>query len=855
MEYIEIDELLKKLNTTLNGLSLEEVEIRQKECGKNILKEKNKKTKLQIFFDQFKNIMIILLIIVGILSLIYSIVKKTDFIEPIVILSTSILNCVMGFLQESKASDAISKLKQYNSDYVIVKRGGKYEKIDAIDLVVGDYILLEAGDKIPCDARIIECYYGKVDESILTGESETILKTKETNLKKEIISKNMVYSGTTLVSGKIEAVVTAIGMDTELGKIAKIIDNDEKVLTPLQIKVNKISKFITIVASILVIFVLIYALINEYTVLNTIMLCISMIVASVPESLPVAITVTLTVGVKQMAKKKSIVRNMVAIETLGATDIICTDKTGTLTENKMEVKRIFLPNKEIKLEEIKYNKYLSEIMDYCNLAVFNGTKYIGDSVDVALKECIKKYQIKNTGYEEICELPFDSQRKMMSIIYKKDNEKIIFSKGSLDSIIERCNKILIDDKIIPLNDINILKNYETLISKESLKVIALAFKNLKDEVNYLNEENDLIFVGLVGLKDPIRKGIKKSIETCLNANVRPIMLTGDNFVTSFSIAKEVGICNDESEVFDSLFLDKSDTDLKELVKKYNVFSRVSPKNKLEIVKTLQESGYVVAMTGDGVNDALALKKANVGIGMGKNGTDVTKDVSDIILLDDSFDTITTAISEGRRIYDNVITNILYNLSSNFTEIIIIIFGILTGNSIISAIHVLYIDLVADTLPSITLAFESASKSVMNRKPNGLNKPIFTKFFSSFLITSIVLESFISLYVYYHFKDLGVNIAQSLALLSIIINEFVFAYNCRSLKEPIYKKGLFSNKYLNLGISFLVLIQLIVFLTPIGKIFGLEIISISQLLFVFIVNIISFILIELLKPLLVKYFDE
>ncbi len=851
MECLSIEELLKKLNTTLDGLNDEEVKLRQKKYGMNILEEQNKKTKLQMFLSQFKNIMIILLIVVGVLSLIYSIINKTDFLEPIVILSTSILNCIMGFLQESKASDAISKLKQYNSDYVIVKRNGKYEKIDARDLVVGDYIILDAGDKIPCDARVVTSYFGKVNESILTGESETILKTNEVILEKVPISQrfNMVYSGTTLVFGKIEAIVTSIGMETELGKIAQIISDDVEPLTPLQIKVKKISKFITIVASFLVTFVLVYGIINEYTLLNTIMLCISMIVASIPECLPVAITVTLTVGVNQMAKKKSIVRNLVAIETLGATDIICTDKTGTLTENKMEIIKIFLPNKEIKLEEIKNYKYLSEIMDYCNLAVFNDEKYIGDSVDVALKECIKKYQIKNIEYEEIGEIPFDSQRKMMSIIYKNNNEKIIFSKGSFESIIERCNRVLIDDKIIPLNDIENLKNYELLMSKESLKVIALAFKTDFEECS----EENLIFVGLVGLKDSVRKNIRNSIETCLRANIRPIMLTGDNVATSFAIAKEVGICDNENKVINASEIDNNN--LKEIVQNYNVFSRVSPENKLDIVKTLQELGYVVAMTGDGVNDAPAIKLANVGIGMGKSGTDVTKDVSDIILLDDSFDTITTAISEGRRIYDNVITNILYNLSSNFTEIIIIIFGILTGNNIISAIHVLYIDLVADTIPSIALAFESSSKKIMDRKPNGLNKPIFTKFFSSFLITSVILESLISLYIYYHFKDLGVNVAQSLALLSIIINEFVFAYNCRSLKEQIHKKGLFSNKHLNLGISFLVLLQFVVFLTPIGKIFGLEIISISQLLYVFVVNIISFILIELLKPILVKHFSD
>ena len=334
------------------------------------------------------------------------------------------------------------------------------------------------------------------------------------------------------------------------------------------------------------------------------------------------------------------------------------------------------------------------------------------------------------------------------------------------------------------------------------------------------------------------------------------MLTGDNLATATAIAKEVGICQEESECINASELnEKKENELPKYIQKYSVFARVSPENKLQIVKALQKSGKVVAMTGDGVNDAPAIKLANIGIGMGKNGTDVTKDVSDIILLDDSFDTITTAVSEGRRIYDNVITNILYNLSSNFTEICIILFGMLTGNTIISAIHVLYIDLVADTIPSITLAFEGASKNIMKRKPNGLNKKIFTKYFSAFLIISVILETAISLFVYYYFQNLGTAIAQTLALLSIVINEFIFAYNCRSLKEQIHKRGLFSNRYLNIGILILLIVQLVVFFTPLGKLFGLTIISISQLLFVIGVNLLSFIVIELLKPIIVKGFKD
>ena len=845
-----IEEIYKELDTSDKGISFKKVKQLRRLSGKNVLVEKDKKTKLQIFLSQFKNIMVILLLVVGILSLLYSIFNKSDFLEPIVILGTTLVNCFMGFLQESKAEDAIGKLKKYSANYVTVKRNNKYKDIDSKNLVVGDYIILESGDKIPADARIIKSYYAKVDESILTGESASVDKNNEVIKKDVLISerKNMVYSGTILVSGKIEAVVTAIGMDTELGKIASIVDSDVEPLTPLQMKVARVSKFILFVACILIFFVLVYSVINNYSFLTIAMLCISMIVASVPECLPIAITATLSIGVSQMAKKKSIVRNLAAIETLGATEVICTDKTGTLTKNKMEVVKIYSSLKEVN----EVNNTFKNIISSCNTAVLNEDGiYIGDSVDVALKNYLKE-DIKG---KKISEIPFDSNRKMMSVVYDIDDKIMLYTKGSFESILDKCVKVLIDDKVVKL-DKKIKDSYieiESNMAKEGLKVLAFAYKEVSNK-DY--NEDDLILVGLMGLKDPVRDNIKNSISECKEAGIRPIMLTGDNLITAYTIAKEVGICKSEEECINASSLnDLDEKELVEYIKKYSVFARVSPENKLQIVKAFQKIGKVVAMTGDGVNDAPAIKLANVGIGMGASGTDVTKDTSDIILLDDSFNTITVAVEEGRRIYDNVITNILYNLSSNFTEIAIIIFGMLTGNTIISAIHVLYIDLVADTIPSITLAFEGASLDVMKRKPNGLDKRIFTRFFSAFLIISVILETLISLYVYYHFIDLGQGIAQTLALFSIVINEFVFAYNCRSLKEQIHKRGLFSNKYLNLGILGLFIVQLLVFFTPVGKLFGLEVITISQLLFVVMVNIVSFIIIELLKPITVKLFKD
>ena len=864
-----IEEIYSEYQTNKDGLSDKEAERRLGLFGKNVLIQKNKKSKWKIFLSQFKNIMVILLLLVGVMSLVYAIFTSGDFLEPIVILGTSLINCLMGYFQESKAEDSLEKLKNYSSAKAKVKRGGDITEIDAKDLVRGDYIILEAGDKIPADARIVESYFAKCDESILTGESMSVDKTEETITKKALIAErtDMVYSGTILVAGKIEAVVTDTGMNTELGKIASTLDSKEEPITPLQVKVNKISTFISCVAAILVAFVLCYGLIMDYTLLNVVMLCISMIVASVPECLPIAITATLSIGVSQMAKKKSIVRNLAAIETLGATEVICTDKTGTLTTNQMEILKVYTNGNLIPLEDIKnYQTFINIILCCNNSTKDDDGKYRGDAVEVALNQYLEKQKIDVETLQKkkkrVLELPFDSKRKMMSTIYEENNGKVIYTKGSLESLLPRCKSVLIDGKIKPLTA-EIKAEYEemeTQLSQEALKVLAFATKEIthdrKEEAEYFKEESDLILVGLTGFKDPARKDVKAAIQECKEAHIRPIMITGDNLETALSIGKEVGICSSDDEgVNASELTHLSKDDWIEYVNKYSVFARVSPEAKVQIVTALQRMGKVVAMTGDGVNDAPAMKLANVGVGMGKSGTDVTKNVADIILLDDSYSTITTAVSEGRRIYDNVIINVLYNLSSNFTEIVIILFGMFMGSNIISALHVLYIDLVADTIPSIALAFEKSSKNNMKRKPNGINRPIFTQFFTAFLVTSVILEAGISLLVYFLFKSQGTELAQTLALLSIVINEFVFAYNCRSLKETIFERGIFSNKHLNLGIFVLLVVQTIVFFTPIGKLFGLVIVKVWQVALVIGINILAFLVLEGLKPILVRLFKD
>ena len=867
------EKVLNYFQTSKTGLTKSEAKRRLEKYGENIIEGKKRRSKFQIFLSQFKNFMVILLLVVGILSFFYALFETHDYLDSIVILGTTFVNIFMGYLQEDKAEDAVEKLKRYSITKVQVYRDGQIEEVSSTHLVVGDVIVLEAGDNVPADARILESYFAKADESVLTGESNSVSKNDEIISKDVSLHErsNMVYAGTNLVAGKVVAVVVATSMKTEIGKIAKAINTSDEPVTSLQVKVKKVSTFISMVAIFLVLFVLIFSLIKDYDVLTVIILCISMIVASVPECLPIAITSTLMIGVKAMAKKKTVVRNMAAIETLGATEIICTDKTGTLTMNQMEVVKGYINGQICLLEDISIQKNdeITSILALCNTALKDKKgRYVGDAVDVALLNFLEDKKISIEGvkkhFQKIVEIPFDSDRKMMSFVYQKNDQNNLFSKGSLEAILSRCSSLLENGKVkkITKEDKEKILKIEEDMSLEALKVLALAYKeNLptyQDEEKYLQEENDhLIFVGLLAMKDPARKDVKEAILKCKSAKIRPIMITGDSLDTALAIAREVGIIEEGEKGILGSELDKmTPKELKKCVNEYNVFARVSPDHKYLLVDALERQGKVVAMTGDGVNDAPALELANVGIGMGASGTDVTKSVSDILLLDDSFSTIVTAVDEGRRIYDNVISNVLYNLSSNFTEIVLIILGMFLNNQIILALHVLYIDLVADTIPSICLAFEKSGKNNMQKKPNGLNKPIFTPYFLAFLVLSVVVEAGVSLLVYFISIDLfGVQMAQTLALLSVVLNEFVFAYNCRSLKEGIFSRGIFSNKQLNLGIFVLLIVQLLVFLTPVGQIFSLQVVSFSQFVIVFLVNLVSLVIIEMFKPILNKFFKE
>ncbi len=847
----DINTIYKKLNTSEKGLTINEVNKRLNIYDKNIIKEKKKENIFLRFLKQFKDIMIIILLVVALLLYIYGVLYSHEYTDTIVILVVVFINAITGFIQEEKANSVINGLKKYEASTCKVKRNGKIDIADTSTLVPGDIIFLEAGDMVPADSRIITCENLKVDESPLTGESIPVIKTNETLNNNLIIQdqKNMIFLSSNITNGKCMAVVINTGMNTEIGKIASSLNKISNIETPLQIKIKEISKNLTIIVFIIMIFIFILALINHYSFLEIIMLCSSLAVAAIPEGLPAVITISLSIGISNLAKKKTIVKQMQAVETLGSVDIICSDKTGTITQNKMTVK-----------EEVIYDKeMLNYICALCNEGLIINNEYKGDPTETSLygylyKNNIDALKIRKEN-KRIIDAPFDSERKLSTTINKIGDKTYLLCKGSIDNLLNKCAYINNN------KDINDIKDSEKKLASKALRVLGFAYKEINDipknSTEVINEENNLNFAGLLGMIDPPRDTVIKSVEMCKNAGIRPIMITGDSLDTASAIAKEIGIIDNDNEGILGNALDNyTDEELEQIVKNYSVYARVNPEHKERIVKAWQKNGKVVAMTGDGVNDAPAIKDAHVGVGMGITGTDVTKSAADIVLMDDSFSTIIIAVEEGRRIYNNIRNNIVYSLSSNFAEIFTIIIGLLSGNTILLPIYILFIDLVTDSVPSICLAFEKSEKNIMSQKPRGPNKSLFTPFIKSCFISSAIIETlFVCLTYFISLKLYNNEIAMSLALLSMVVQEIIYSISCRNLKEPVFKQGLFSNKAMNIGLTIIILIELLVFMTPLGKIISVESIKPSLVLIIFLINSSSFIIYELLKPLLKKVFKD
>jgi len=843
------EEIFKSLNSNINGLDSKEAKKRLSNYGQNIILSKKKKPWILRFLKQFNDTMIIILLVVALLLYFYGYFYSHEYTDTIVILFVVFINAIVGFIQEEKATLILRDLKKYETSTCKVKRNDKIIVINTKELVPGDIIYLESGETVPADIRILSCENLKVDESALTGESVPIQKSSDA-LKENLIiqeQKNMLFLGTNITNGKCTGIVASTGKNSELGKIALSLNEIDRIETPLQLKIKELSKKITLIVFIILIFIFILALINKYTILEIIMLCSSLAVAAIPEGLPTVITITLSVGISNLAKKKTVVKQMQAVETLGAIDIICSDKTGTITQNKMSV------NEEYILDE----NMLNYICALCNDGLIYKDKYVGDPTETCLYDYLYNKKLDPLKIRKKCErildIPFDSERKMFTTLNKIDNDIYILCKGSMDSLIEKVNLTKSEKK-------NVLDKVKTL-SKDALRTLGFAYKKInyipKDIKELEKEENNLSFAGILGMIDPPRESVKKSVELCKNAGIRPIMITGDSIDTATAIAKNVGIIDNDNEAMLGSELDKyNDKELKDIVKKYSVFARVNPSHKERIVFALQNSGKIVAMTGDGVNDAPAIKDAHVGVGMGITGTDVTKSASDIVLMDDSFSTIVVAVEEGRRIYNNIRNNIVFSLSSNFAEIFTIVIGLLTKTTILLPIYILFIDLVTDSIPSICLSFEKSEDGIMNKKPRGINKPLFTSFIKSCIVSSAIIETIFVVITYFiSLKIYGQETAMSLALLSMVVQEIVYSVSCRNLKQSVIKQGLFSNKAMNYGLLLILLIEFIVFVTPLGKLISITSIDFVLILVVFLINLMSIFIYELIKPLLVRYFKD
>lgn len=841
------DEVLKDTKSQLTGLSSKDSEERLLKNGKNKLAE-GKKTPLFIkFLSQMQDPMTIILLCAATVSGITAAYAHESFADVFIILAVVIINAILGVTQESKAEKAIEALQQMAAATSKVLRDGVQQTIKSEDLVVGDIILLEAGDAVPADARILESASLKIEEAALTGESVPVNKKVDKltlGNEKDIPlgdRKNMIYMGSTVVYGRGSAVITATGMDTEMGKIADALANAKEGRTPLQIKLAQLSKTLSVLVIGICIFIFAFSLlkageITGETALDTFMVAVSLAVAAIPEGLATVVTIVLSIGVTNMSKKNAVIRKLTAVETLGCAEIICSDKTGTLTQNKMTVVEHYGEDENL----------LATAMSLCSDAqVGENGDAVGEPTECALVNYATKLSLSKDKLKEeqprVGEAPFDSVRKMMSTVHKTNKGIIQYTKGAPDEILKCCTKALVNGKVVALDDKiknAILTNNKEMAGK-ALRVLAAAYKEYDQEPsNYepQNLEKDLVFIGLTGMIDPIRPEVVDAIAECKKAGIKPIMITGDHRDTAVAIAKQLGIIKDASEAITGAQLnDISDADFKNEIEKYSVYARVQPEHKVRIVNTWREKGKITAMTGDGVNDAPSIKSADIGIGMGITGTDVTKNVADMVLADDNFATIVSAVGEGRRIYDNIRKAIQFLLSSNLSEVLSIFIATIMGFTILKPVHLLWINLITDCFPALALGVEKGESDLMERKPRSTKDGIFAGGLGGDALYQGALVTIITLAAYFigHYMEAGVwEIANSedgmtMAFLTMSMAEIFHSFNLRSQRGTLFKmKSL--NFWLLGGMALsLVLTTAVIYLPGISDAFGFAHISIPE----------------------------
>ena len=827
-------EVLNKLSTNSEtGLNAEEIQARKSKYGPNKLREKKKKTTIQRFFDQFKDAMILILIAAAVISFAVVCAEQNwgELFEPLLIVVIVILNAVMGVYQEGKAEKALESLKNMSAPHARVIRNGKEEIIDAADLVPGDIIKLEAGDFVPADARLLHSVSLKSEESALTGESVPSEKDAEAKVNEKAPigdRSNMVFSGCSITYGTALAVVTATGMNTEMGKIANLLDNEESTQTPLQQKLAQLGKYLGIMALVACAIIFIVGLVNGIPVLEIFMTAVSLAVSAIPEGLPAIVTIVLSIGVQRMVKKNALIRKLPAVETLGGASVICSDKTGTLTQNRMTLTKAYAEGYSAPENISNSNtENIKQLLMYGTLCcdgsvIFNESEeqHIGDPTETAIVLAAHKNGMSkddlNKKYPRLAEIPFDSDRKLMTTINRIDGKNIVIVKGAFDIMASRCIT----------GDLENARKITDAMSEDALRVLAIAYKEIDTvpaEPTSQELENGLTFMGLVGMIDPPRPEAKDAVAVCRRAGIKPVMITGDHVVTASAIARELGILENGDRAITGAELDAmTDDEFDSVIENISVYARVSPENKIRIVKAWQRKGQVVSMTGDGVNDAPALKAADIGCAMGITGTDVAKGAADMTLTDDNFATIVDAVKEGRGIYANIKKVVGFLLGTNIGEVFTVFASMLLWHKTpLLSMQLLWINLVTDSLPAIALGMEAVEKDVMDRKPKPKDEGIFAHGLGIRVVLQGIMFAIITLIGF----KLGENVTgtlaggQTMAFIILALSQVVQAFNMRS-EHSLFKIGVFSNHKLNWAALISASLVALVIFTPLRVAFGL-----------------------------------
>lgn len=853
----ELNQIFNELNARQGGLTEDEASKRLEKYEANNLKEKKKESLFIKFIKQFNDFMIIVLIIAAIIS---AIVAKTngsgDYIDSIIIIAIVIFNAIMGLIQEEKAEKSLEELKKMSAPNAKVRRNGKIQEIEASQVVPGDIVMLEAGNYVPADCRLIDSYNLQIEESSLTGETLPTSKQADIILNANTAMgdlKNMAFATTIVVNGHAEAVVVETGMNTKVGQIAGMIIENESPETPLQKKLGEVGKTLAITCMIICGLIFLIGIWKRIPVTEMFMTSVGLAVAAIPEGLPAIVTIMLSIGVTKMAKKNSIIRKLPAVETLGCSSVICSDKTGTLTQNKMTVTQI---RNAVGLVKNNDRRFILELGTMCTDTI-ESQEVIGEATEVAITNAAVEINLRKRDLyyqmQRINEISFDSKRKMMTTIHKIGSKYRIITKGAPDVLIKRCSKYYQSGRIEPIfSKRDALQEQNQIMAEDALRVIAIAYKDVEKlprEINSETIENELTFVGLIGMIDPPREGVKEAVKTCRKAGIKTVMITGDHLQTAKAIAKELGILRKGDLAINGETLEKmSQQELERNIMRYSVFARVSPEHKVRIVKAFQSTGAVVAMTGDGVNDAPALKNADIGIAMGKGGTDVAKNASDMVLTDDNFVTIVEAVKQGRNIYDNIKKAVHFLLATNIGEIVAIFVGLLLGiKSPLLAIQLLWVNLVTDSLPAIALGLEKAENNIMNRLPRNPRKSLFADGLWGKITTEGVMIGVLTLVAFSIGNNLySIEVGRTMAFLSLGILELVHSFNIKG-EESILKTGLFENRYLVGAFVLGTLLQVVVVvISPLAQIFDVVPLNSVQWLMTVIISILPVVIVELQK---------